>query len=63
MARKTSNKNIISKKTILLFALILFSIFLTTTTYAARDFIVENRTAALFVVNGTTGNIFMRGTG
>ena len=41
------------------FALSLFLIIVSTTTFAARDFIVENRTAALFVVNGTTGNIFM----
>ncbi|MBI2658542.1 LamG domain-containing protein, partial [Candidatus Woesearchaeota archaeon] len=42
-----------------LFTLILFSIFLFPSVYAAQDFIVENRTSALFIVNGTTGNIIM----
>lgn len=50
-----------SIKNMLLFAIlvVLTAIVLSNNAYSARDFIVENRTAALFIVNGTTGNIIM----
>ena len=50
----SSNKKIIS-----LSILILFSIILSLQTFAAKDFIVENKTSALFIINGTTGNIIL----
>src|SRR3989338_8837747 len=37
----------------------LFALSLLPPAFAAKDFIVENRTSPLFVVNGTTGNIIM----
>ncbi|MBI2541356.1 hypothetical protein HYV80_01470 [Candidatus Woesearchaeota archaeon] len=54
-----NNRSPINKKAVLLSALIIFSIYLSSTAFAAQDFIIENRTSALFVVNGTTGNIIM----
>lgn len=46
-------------KIVLAFSLLVFSLMLITSSYSAQDFIIENKTSALFVVNGTTGNIFM----
>lgn len=51
-------KNRISKIALILLALTP-AIFLTNNVYAAQDFIIENKTSALFIVNGTTGNIIM----
>lgn len=48
-----------NRKQFSLLALIMFSIILSATTFAAQDFIIENRTSPLFIVNGTTGNIIM----
>src|SRR3989338_6104221 len=42
--------------------LVLFSlmlILLSLSSFAAKDFIVENKTSALFIINGTTGNIIL----
>mgnify|MGYP001558266315 CR=1 FL=1 len=44
-------------KKIWIFALI-FLVF-AIDSYAVPDFIIENKTSSLFIVNGTTGNIFM----
>ena len=62
MTQNSIALNTINKKTALLafiLALILFSIFLSPNIYAAKDFIIENKTSSLFVVNGTTGNIIL----
>ncbi|MBI2541358.1 hypothetical protein HYV80_01480 [Candidatus Woesearchaeota archaeon] len=57
--RKILNKqNQLSKNWILLFALVITAALLNSVS-AAQDFIIENRTSSLFVVNGTTGNIIM----
>ena len=49
------------KKSIFIFVLALaaslFSLSLLPPAFAAKDFIVENRTSPLFVVNGTTRNV------
>src|SRR3989338_10107171 len=44
---------------VLALAASLFSLSLLPPAFAAKDFIVENRTSPLFIVNGTTGNIAM----
>ncbi len=46
-------------KLIFTITLVLLSIILSLQTFAAKDFIVENKTAALFIINGTTGNIIL----
>ncbi|MBI2650740.1 hypothetical protein HYX04_05530, partial [Candidatus Woesearchaeota archaeon] len=48
-----------NRKLTLIIALIVFSVLSSINAFAVQDFIIENRTSALFVVNGTTGNIFM----
>jgi len=48
-----------NKKTISLSIFILFSVILSLNAFAAKDFIVENKTSALFIINGTTGNIIL----
>ncbi len=40
-------------------ALVLLSAILSLNSFAAKDFIVENKTSALFIINGTTGNIIL----
>jgi len=54
-----SNKTSYNKILIPIFGLMLFSLLVSTSAFAAKDFIVENRTSALFIINGTTGNVIL----
>jgi len=47
------------RKIIVMMILIVLGILFSTNTFAAKDFIVENKTAALFIINGTTGNVIL----
>ena len=52
--RKNKGKNLF-----LFVALFVFSLTLPNNVDAAQDFIIENKSSSLFVVNGTTGNIML----
>ncbi len=51
------------RKNIIILAMILFLVIAAMQAYAAQDFIIENKTSALFIVNGTTENNFLGGVG
>ena len=52
-------RSLISNKICKYLLFILFPLILSSAVFAAQDFIVENKTSLLFIVNGTTGNIIM----
>jgi len=47
------------RKIIGMIVLVMVGILFSMNAFAAKDFIVENKTSALFIINGTTGNIIL----
>jgi len=59
MKEKKSQAGISNFNSIKLMPIILFLIAASINAFAAKDFIVENKTSALFIINGTTGNVIL----